>query len=185
MSEISEIIKGSPEIVICTVKPSSDYRYCDTGQVGGHTEYAEIDLDSLKAKGDDDDDDDDDDDKSVSKNGSIGRDKKHTDAKPQQKRHSLPSVLPDPILDAGASPRSKEDTLNYLELNFGDNRPRNKSDVSRSPKVPPRINKPQNKPAYVELEFKTKDSKSQSSESARNSTAAGEVDRKSNSLPRQ
>lgn len=136
----------------------------------------------MKAKGDDDDDNDDD--KSVSKNGSIGRDKKHSDAKPQRKRHSLPSVLPDSISDAGASPRSKEDTLNYLELNFGENRPRYKSDVSVSPKVPPRMNKPPSKPAYVELEFKTKDSKPQSSESARNSAAsAGEVDRKSNSLP--
>ena len=159
---------------MCTVKPSSDYRYCDT-QAKGRTEYAEIDLDSLKAKDDDDDD--------VSKNGGVDSDKPQTDPRSPMKRHSLPSVLPDSLLEAAAQ-GNKQDTLNYLELNFPrDERPRNKSDVSRSPRLPPRMNKPPGKPAYIELDFDSKDSQVPSVE--RDSTVAGAGDRKSQSLPRR
>lgn len=171
MSEISEIIKGSPEVVVCTVKPSSDYRYCDT-KASGHTEYAEIDLDSLKTRDSDDGGDE----------GSVENDEPQVDANVQLKRHSLPTVLPD------SAERNRDNTINYLELNFpGAERPRNQSDVSRSPRIPPRINKPQSKPgAYIELEFNGKDKKSQDGHSAsdRERDTAGAGDRKSNSLPR-
>lgn len=187
VSEISEIIKGSPELVVCTVKPSSDYRYCDT-HASGHTEYAEIDLDSLKTRDEDDSDD-------SSKEGSVDNqretDKLQINEKAESKRHSSPPILPDSLAQAAAE-RNNESSLNYLELNFpGADRPRNQSEVSRSPRVPSRMNKPQSskpqhKPsAYIELEFNGKEDKSQDSTSNRDRTTSGSADRKSNSLPRR
>ncbi|KAJ7361746.1 hypothetical protein OS493_014386 [Desmophyllum pertusum] len=113
VSEISEIIKGSPEVVVCTVKPSSDYRYCDT-HASEHTEYAEIDLNSLKTK-------DDEDSGVLSKESSFDNqgestDDQKTSSNSQWKRHSLPTVLPDS--QKAETERNKEDSVNYLELNF-------------------------------------------------------------------
>ena len=161
---------------MCTVKPSSDYRYCDTHNASGHTEYAEIDLKSLKTK-----DDDDSDEESLVSQSKTDQPRSNSD--PELKRHSLPTVLPDSLSKATAK-RDKDNELNYLELNFPD-RPRNQSDGSRSPRIPPRSSKPQSRPgAYIELEFNSKDSKSQDSTSDRVRSSSGSGDGKSSSLPR-
>lgn len=177
VSEISEIIKGSPELVVCTVKPFSDYRYCDTHSMG-HTEYAEIDLDSLKAKGNDDSSNSSQDDSSDSPQESNDQ-KIH--GVNEKKRHSLPAVLPD---THSTKELHKGDTVDYLELNFPQNdRPRGRSDVSRSPQVPHRASRDRNKPpAYIELEFNKKENKFQ--EVGRESSDPKAGDRKSSSLPR-
>ena len=172
VSEISEIIKGSPELVVCTVKPSSDYRYCDT-HTTQHTEYAEIDLDSLKIK-------DDEDNSVLSSDGSSenqGETKEqNASANDERKRHSLPTVLPQ-----SARERNKEESVNFLELNFpGSERPRGRSDVSRSPRIPSRGNRERGTPgAYIELEFNNKEKKIQEG------TGSSTGDGKSNSLPRR
>lgn len=170
VSEISEIIKGSPELVVCTVKPSSDYRYCDTHNVSGHTEYAEIDLDSLKTRNEDDSDE------SVESHDKISNQKANSYI--GLKRHSLPSILPDSLMDATVVHR-KDSAKNYLELKFpGNDRPSNLIDGSQSPKVPPRSSKPRSRPgAYIELEFNNK-------EKSQDRAAGVPGDRKSNSLPR-
>ena len=180
VAEISEIIKGSPELVVCTVKPSSDYRYCDT-HTTEHTEYAEIDLDSLKTK-------DDEDSGILSNNSSFDNQVKLEDQKnipnSQFKRHSLPSVLPD---SQSTKERNKEQSVNYLELNFpGGERPRGRSDMSRSPRIPPRVNRERGTPgAYIELEFNSKENKNQGLEAGGAGTGAKLGDGKSNSLPRR
>lgn len=175
VSEVSEIIRGSPELVVCTVKPSSDYRYCDTHNVGGHTAYAEIDLDALKTKEEDDSDD-------TSNSGGVESedkmDKPRANSYIGLKRHSLPSILPGSLMEAAAVQR-KDSKMNYLELNFqGADRPRNLSDASLCPKIPPRSSKPRSRPgAYIELEFNHNKSQDRSAEAPGN--------RKSSSLPRQ
>lgn len=180
VAEISEIIKGSPELVVCTVKPSSDYRYCDT-HTTEHTEYAEIDLDSLKTKDNEDSD-------VLSNNSSFDNQVESEDKSPnrQFKRHSLPTVLPD---GQSTKERNKEQSVNYLELNFpGSERPRGRSDISRSPRIPPRerSNREHTTPgAYIELEFNSKENKKQGLEACRESSGAKAGDRKSNSLPRR
>ena len=181
MAEISEIIKGSPELVVCTVKPSSDYRYCDTHSTE-HTEYAEIDLDSLKTK-------DDEDSGILSNNSSfdnqvVSEDKKNTPNSQFKKRHSLPTVLPDA---QSTKERNKEQSVNYLELNFpGGERPRGRSDISRSPRIPSRGNRERSNPgAYIELEFNSKENKNQGHEACTESSGAKQGDGKSNSLPRR
>lgn len=180
VSEISEIIKGSPELVVCTVKPSSDYRYCDT-HTTEHTEYAEIDLDSLKTK-------DEEDSGVLSNNSSFDNqaesEDKKTSANSQFKRHSLPTVLPD---SQSTKERNKEQSVNYLELNFpGNERPRGRSELSRSPRLPPRANREQGTPgAYIELEFNSKENKNQGLEACREGTGTKPGDGKSNSLPRR
>ena len=162
---------------MCTVKPSSDYRYCDTHNASGHTEYAEIDLNSLKTKDDDDSDDATNNESAVNK-----RDKPRSNSNTELKRRSLPTVLPD---SEAAAERDNDNTLNYLELNFpGADRPRNQSDGSRSPRVPPRSSKPQSRPgAYIELEFNGKE-KNQDPTSDRERSSSGSGDGKSSSLPR-
>ena len=181
VAEISEIIKGSPELVVCTVKPSSDYRYCDT-HTTEHTEYAEIDLDSLKTK--------DDEDSGVLSNNSsfdnqVELEGKKNSPDSQFKRHSLPTVLPD---SQSTKERNKEHSVNYLELNFpGSERPRGRSDVSRSPRVPPRVNREGGtRPgAYIELEFNSKENKNHGVEACREVAGSKTGDGKSNSLPRR
>lgn len=178
VSEISEIIKGSPELVVCTVKPFTDYRYIDT-HASGHTEYAEIDLDSLKTK-------DNEDGSLSSQEGSSDSQRRDSNdqtvsANGPWKRHSLPSVMPD---TQSAKERIRGDTVNYLEVTFPQNdRPRGRSDASRSPRVPCRSGRDRGTPgAYIELEFNKKENKFQ--EVGRESSDAKAGDRKSASLPR-
>lgn len=168
---------------MCTVKPSSDYRYCDT-HASEHTEYAEIDLNSLKTK-------DDEDSGVLSKESSFDNqgestDDQKTSSNSQWKRHSLPTVLPDS--QKAETERNKEDSVNYLELNFpGNDRPRGRSDLSRSPRIPSRANRERgNAPgAYIELEFNSKENKNQDAVADREGTGTKAGDRKSNSLPRR
>ena len=171
VSEISEIIKASPDVVVCTVKPSSDFRYCDTREPV-HTDYAEIDLALLKAK----------EEKEDSKNSESNSfkpgesDDERGSSSVDQKRHSLP----DSFSKAGVI-RNREGSLNYLELNFPPNeRPRGRSDVVRtSPRVQYRRTKEQTTPgSYIELEFQSRDKKQEPA----NSPKTGDV--KSLSLPR-
>ena len=154
---------------MCTVKPSSDYRYCDT-HTTEHTEYAEIDLDSLKTK-------DDEDSNAVSSDGSSENQGESKDQKTERKRHSLPTVLPD---SQSTREKNKEESVNFLEMNFpGNERPRGRSDVSRSPRLPSRPDRGRGNPgAYIELEFNSKESKNHEG----TGTKAG--DGKSTSLPR-
>ena len=165
---------------MCTVKPSSDYRYCDT-HTTEHTEYAEIDLDSLKTKDDEDGD--------VLPNNSSFDNQVESEDKSlnsQFKRHSLPTVLPD---GQSTKERNKEQSVNYLELNFpGSERPRGRSDLSRSPRISPRerSNRERSTPgAYIELEFNSKEHKNQGLEACRENSGSKPGDGKSNSLPRR
>ena len=166
---------------MCTVKPSSDYRYCDTHNASGHTEYAEIDMDSLRIKNEDDSDD-------ASNNGSPTSndksEKQRSNSKTEVKRHSMPPALPESPQESPTTEWNRDNTLHYLELNFpGADRPRNQSEVSRSPKVPPRSTKPRKKPgAYIELEFNRKED-ALDAISNKDRSASGSGDTKSSSLP--
>lgn len=138
-------------------------------------------MDSLKTK-------DEEDSGVLSNNSSFDNqaesEDKKTSANSQFKRHSLPTVLPD---SQSTKERNKEQSVNYLELNFpGNERPRGRSELSRSPRLPPRVNREQGTPgAYIELEFNSKENKNQGLEACREGTGTKPGDGKSNSLPRR
>ena len=150
VSEISEIIKASPETVLCTVKPVTDFRYIDTHEKT-HTEYAELDLSAMRARKDS---------SGASSSASAENDdttekrddQSYDDVIPkEQKRHSLP-----PRVQAQHSGNSKsekkEHGMNYLELDFPSERPRGKSEVVKPSPRQQRREK-SSAYAYIEVEF--------------------------------
>lgn len=180
VAEISEIIRSSPEQVVCTVKLSTDFRVVDT-HAAPRTDYAEIDLSSLKPRGDSESSESEEsvhEDRHTSAENVNGNPETPEDNKipakepvkyeePQyddvipgnlQKRHTLPSRHNPEEPNPPGQPTTAVEDVQYLELNFPTyDRPRLKSDPPKKPPIPAK------KPvapiaayAYIELDFKDK-----------------------------
>ena len=155
-------------MVVCTVKPVTDYKICEADLEQRKSEYAVIDLDALKKMKDTDSVSDEE--MPTKKTGSAVCD----DAPPanqDQRSNSLPTRPPKPKIDI-----PQEDTdLNYADLEFGviselAPRPRVKSDGSqitqpmkRSPRptreVPPPSPEKGVAYTYIQLDFGDEKSK--------------------------
>lgn len=185
VAEISEIIRSCPEIVVCTVKPVTDFRVVDArGQAEKRADYAELDLSSLKPRLDDSSSGSEEslsdtshprtesgESEKVEENNSPEETKieKHTeqqcyeepkydDVIPRnlQRRHSLPYQGANSDAQEG---EGKESNLQYAELGFPTyDRPRLKSDTPTKPKTEhyKKPVKPIQAYAYIELDFNDK-----------------------------
>ena len=144
MSEISEIIKASPEIVLCTVKPVTDFRYIDTHEKSTHTAYAELDLSAMRTRN----------------NSTETTSSTENDTLPEKKdNHLCPDLITDEKKRHSLPPRVSSQSSNetnpgmqYLELDFPCERPRGRSEVLKpSPREQRRAKEAEY--AYIELEF--------------------------------
>jgi len=176
IAEISEIIRSSPEIVVCTVKPVTDFRVVDSrAQAEKRADYAELDLSSLKTR------------ECESSSGSAeslsdsshprtdsGGSEKNAEEKKAEKEQQyneevpqyaevIPKNLrsrsvPNEGTNPGDLPQRKD--LNYSELAFPVyDRPRTKSDTPAKQQNQQEEQKPVGPIqayAYIELDFKDK-----------------------------
>ena len=141
MADISEIIKSSPETVVCTVKPVTSDKIYETDLEQNTSEYAVLDLEALNKVIDNGQNEE----KPKSKESTSATDEDSM-SKNNQRSNSVPERPPKKAVDI-----PKEDqNLNYADLNFDvvpDPGPRTcvKSDVSQHPqpvKKSPRSKRP-------------------------------------------
>lgn len=183
IAEISEIIRSSPEIVVCTVKPVTDFRVVDSrAQAEKRADYAELDLSALKTHESTSGSEESLSDSSHLRTNSGGSEKNTGEKKADQEcqnNHEVPQYAevipknlrrhssPDEEAPPGKPPPRKD--LNYSELQFPVyDRPRTKSDTptkSQNKEEEKKPAEPIQAYAYIQLDFK--DSNSQEPENRR------------------